>query len=56
MDYNFKPNTTINIPVKVLESVREFLKNNFEIKSRNLLIEKALIYFMDHYEEIKKAA
>jgi hypothetical protein len=56
MTYSFKPNTTINIPVEVLERARSFLAENPEIKSRNLLIEKSLAYFMDHWEEIKKIA
>ena len=53
---SFKPNTTINIPVEVLERAREFLSENSEITSRNILIEKSLTYFMDHWEDIKKAA
>lgn len=52
----FKPNTTINIPVEVLERARAFIIQTPEIKSRNVLIEKALTHFMDHWEEIKKAA
>lgn len=54
MRTSFKPNTTINIPVEVLEQAREFLSKNTEIKSRNFLIEKSLLYYMDHFEEIKK--
>lgn len=53
---SFKPNTTINIPVEVLERARDFLSKNTEIRSRNLLIEKALTHYMDHYEEIKQVA
>lgn len=53
---SFKPNTTINISVEVLERAREFLSENSEITSRNILIEKSLTYFMDHWEDIKKAA
>lgn len=53
---SFKPNTTINIPVEVLERVKTFLIKNPEIKSRNALIEKALTHFMDNWEELKKVA
>lgn len=56
MAYSFKPNTTINIPVEVLERAKTFLQDNPTIKSRNILIEKALTYFMDNFEELKKVA
>lgn len=56
MRTSFKPNTTINIPVEVLERARDFLDKYSEIKSRNILIEKSLTYFMDHFEEIKEVA
>lgn len=50
----YKPNTTMNIPIDVLDRCSKFLEDTPEIKSRNILIEKALIYFMDHWEDIKK--
>lgn len=53
---SYKPNTTINIRVEVLERVKTFLAKTPEIKSRNVLIEKALTHFMDNWEELKKAA
>lgn len=49
----YKPNTTMNIPIDVLDRCSEFLEDTPEIKSRNILIEKALVYFMDHWKEIK---
>ena len=59
----WKPNTTMNIPFDLLNRVSEFLKNNprqflnqNKQNSRNVLIEKALTYYMDHWEEIKKVA
>lgn len=53
---SFKPNTTINLPVEVLERVRAFLVKTPEFKSRNALIERALIYFMDNWEDLKQKA
>ena len=49
----WKPNTTMNIPYEVLERVKNFLNNNPEIKSRNVLIERALTHYMDNWEVIK---
>ncbi len=54
MEKIWKPNTTMNIPIDLLDRSAEFVKNTPEIKSRNILIEKALTYFMDHWEDIKK--
>lgn len=54
MEKIWKPNTTINIPINLLDRCAEFIKATPEIKSRNILIEKALTYFMDHWEDIKK--
>ena len=53
---SFKPNTTINIPVEVLERAKNFLSTNPEIKSRNILIEKALTLYMDNWENKKQQA
>jgi hypothetical protein len=53
---SFKPNTTINIPVEVLERAKNFLSKNPEIKSRNILIEKALTLYMDNWENKKQQA
>ena len=53
---SFKPNTTINIPVEVLERAKNFLSENPEIKSRNILIEYALTQFMDNWENKKQQA
>lgn len=61
----WKPNTTMNIPVDLLDRTNAFLNDNPGIfvndkkrnqNSRNVLIEKALTYYMDHWEEIKKSA
>ena len=49
----WKPNTTMNIPIPVLERAEDFVKNTPEIKSRNVLIEKSLTYCMDNWETIK---
>lgn len=54
MEKIWKPNTTINIPVDLLERAKAFINKYKEIKSRNLLIEKALTFYMDNYEDIKK--
>lgn len=66
MEKNWKPNTTMNLSYLILSRVAEFLKDNPgqflspKIKkgknSRNILIEKALTYYMDNWEEIKKAS
>lgn len=56
IETDFKPNTTINIRVSVLERAKNFVLNHEEIKSRNALIEKALTHYMDNWEDIKKAA
>lgn len=57
---NYKPNTTMNIPYEVLQRVNTFLDehsgiflNNKRQDSRNILIEKSLIFVMDNYEDIK---
>ncbi len=59
----WKPNTTMNISVELLEQIDTFLSDNptsflngLKRNSRNVLIEKALIYYINHWEEIKKAA
>jgi len=53
---SFKPNTTINIRVEVLERVKTFLAKTPEIKSRNALIERALTHYMDNWEDLKQKA
>ena len=53
MEKVWKPNTTMNIPIDLLDRVAIFVKNTPEIKSRNILIEKSLNYFMDHWEDIR---
>ena len=59
----WKPNTTIHIPIDLLDRINIFLSDNSEQFlnnqkrcSRNMLIEKALTYYMNNWEEIKKAA
>lgn len=54
MEKIWKPNTTMNIPIDLLDRCADFVKTTPEIRSRNILIEKALIYFMDHWEDIKE--
>lgn len=50
----FKPNTTMNIPIELLERVADFLEENkSEFKSRNALIEKSLTCYMDYRERLK---
>lgn len=56
----WKANTTMNIQSDVLHRTESFLSDNSKYflnskkqTSRNVLIEKALIYYMDHWEEIK---
>ena len=51
---DWKPNTTMNIPVFVLERTKNFLSETPEVKSRNIFIEGSLTYVMDHWEDIKE--
>lgn len=53
MEKVWKPNTTMNIPIDLLDRAKKFINAHPEIKSRNALIEKSLTYFMDHWEDIK---
>lgn len=59
----WKANTTMNIQAEVLHRAESFLSDNSKYFlnsknqiSRNVLIEKALNYYMDNWEEIKKVA
>jgi len=54
MEKIWKPNTTMNVPIDLLDRCATFVKETPEIKSRNILIERSLTYVMDHWEEIKE--
>ena len=58
MDYferylDTRPNTTINLSIRLLERIKTFVDSTPEIRSRNALIEKAVCYVMDNWADIK---